>query len=223
MEFPGRCDSRHVSTFNGFSERALSFYAELAEHNTKEFWRDNKTVYESEVRDPMLALLSGLDPDFGAVKLFRPYRDTRFSHDKSPYKTHQGAFAGLSPGVGYYLQLDAGGLLAGGGFRAHSSAQVDKYREAVDDDASGADLHDLVAAMREDGFEFEGERLKTRPRGYPADHPRIELLRHKSLMAVRTFGAPAWLGTDRVLDEVNVTWRMVAPLNAWVAEHVGPA
>jgi uncharacterized protein (TIGR02453 family) len=212
-----------VLTFKGISSRALSFYAELEDNNNRQFWLEHKAEYESEVRDPMLALVSGLDPDFGAVKLFRPYRDTRFSADKSPYKTHQAAFAGISPGVGYYVRIDSGGLLAGGGFRAHSTAQVERYREAVDDDASGSELSAVVAALRAEGFTFEGEQLKTRPRGYDADHPRLDLLRYKSLMAVMTFGTPAWLATDRAQDEVNDVWRAVAPLTAWVVDHVGHA
>jgi uncharacterized protein (TIGR02453 family) len=212
-----------VSTFPGFSDRALGFYADLANDNTKEFWTEHKAVYEAEVRGPMRALAAALEPEFGPLTIFRPYRDTRFSKDKSPYKTYQGAFAGVSPGIGYYLQLDSRGLLAGGGFRAHGSDQVARYRDAVDADETGDVLNGIVTQMREAGFAFEGEQLKTRPRGYDANHTRIDLLRYKSLTAVKTLGTPAWLSGPDAFDEVRHTWLQVVPLSEWVLANVEPA
>jgi uncharacterized protein (TIGR02453 family) len=212
-----------MARFGGFSNRAVRFYAELEANNTREFWAEHKAVYEGEVRDPMRALVAELEPDFGACTLFRPHRDIRFSKDKSPYKTYQAAFAGISPGIGYYVHLDARGLLAGGGFHAHSSAQVDRYREAVNGEATGSDLSAIVAGLRENSFAVEGEQLKTKPRGYALDHPRIDLLRYKSLMAGKRFGTPAWLGTPKALDEVWNAWQQVRPLNEWITVNVGPA
>ncbi len=212
-----------MSTFAGFSDRALDFYVALTGDNTKQFWTKQKAVYEAEVRDPMRALAAALEPEFGPVTIFRPYRDTRFSNDKSPYKTHQGLFAGETPGIGYYLQLDSEGLLAGGGFRAHSSDQVARYRDAVDADETGDVLNGIVTRMRKAGFEFRGEQLKTKPRGYDASHTRIDLLRYKSLMAVKILGTPDWLATPRALDEVRRTWQQVVPLSEWVRANVGPA
>ncbi|GAB3591424.1 DUF2461 domain-containing protein [Angustibacter peucedani] len=207
--------------FTGFSPRATAFYAELEATCTKAWWDEHKSEYEAEVRGPLLALTAALEPEFGPAKLFRPYRDTRFSHDKTPYKTHQGALVGDGQGVGYYLQLDSDGLLVGGGFRAHSADQVARYRAAVDDDASGERLAAVVATLRRQDFEVEGEQLKTRPRGVAADHPRLELMRNRSLMVLRRCGTPAWLATPQALDVVRDAWRDVRPLRDWVAEHVG--
>jgi uncharacterized protein (TIGR02453 family) len=212
-----------VTTFPGFSDRAVAFYAELAANNTREFWTAHKSVYESEVRDPMRALVADLESEFGPAKLFRPHRDIRFSNDKTPYKTQQGALAGDDSGVGYYVKLDSDGLTAGGGFRAHSSAQVARYRSAVDAEATGVELSDVVAGLRADGFDIEGEELKTKPRGYAADHPRIELLRCRSVMAFKEFGTPAWLASPAAFDQVRNAWRQVTPLRQWVAANVGPA
>jgi uncharacterized protein (TIGR02453 family) len=211
-----------VTTFSGFSERAVVFYAELAANNTRDFWTANKAVYESEVRDPMRALVGELESEFGPAKLFRPHRDTRFSKDKTPYKTGQAALVGEGTGIGYYVSIDARGLTVGGGFRAHSPAQVARYRSAVDDAATGAEVSVLVDGLRANGFDIEGEPLMTKPRGYDADHPRIELLRCRSLMAVRVFGTPGWLAGPRALDEVREAWHHVTPLNEWVAANVGP-
>jgi uncharacterized protein (TIGR02453 family) len=126
-----------VATFSGFSDRAVEFYAELAANNTRDFWTANKAVYETEVRDPMRALVGELEAEFGPAKLFRPHRDTRFSNDKTPYKTGQAALVGEGTGIGYYLSVDARGLSVGGGFRAHSPVQVARFRGAVDDAATG--------------------------------------------------------------------------------------
>jgi uncharacterized protein (TIGR02453 family) len=155
--------------------------------------------------------------------VFRPHRDVRFSADKSPYKTHQGAIAGPVPGIGFYVQVDADGLLVGGGFHSHSGAQVDRYRAAVDADSTGAELAAIVRELDGAGFQLEGERLKTRPRGIAADHPRITLLRHKSLMELKHHGRPPWVATSAALDEVRAGWTALMPLNEWITTNVGVA
>ena len=160
-----------MTIFQGFSDRALELYAGLEADNSREYWAQHKAVYESDVRDPMLALLGELEDEFGPGKLFRPHRDTRFSKDKTPYKTHQGAFVGETLGVGYYLQLDADGLLAGGGWRAHEPGQVERYRQAVDEPAAGEELASIMGTLRGSGFDVNGDELKTRPRGLPGRPP----------------------------------------------------
>lgn len=208
-----------MADFTGFPEWGPRFYDELERHNDKEFWTAHKARWERDVRDPMRALVAALEAEFGPATLFRPYRDVRFSQDKSPYKTHQGAIAGPARGFGYYVGLDADGLTVGGGFRAHSPADTDRYRRAVDADDAGT-LPRIVAALAVQGLVMEGASLKTHPRGYPADHPRIELLRRKELMAITNVGTPDWLATPAALDHVRETWRQVRPLAAWLDEHV---
>lgn len=212
-----------MAQHSGFSIAAVDFYARLESNNSKDFWADNKAVYATEVRNPMRELLAALEPEFGPGTVFRPHRNLRFSKDKTPYKTHQGAFVGIHPGIGYYVQLDAAGLLAGGGFHVHGASQVDRYREAVDDDTAGSKLAHVVHGLRGKGFEIGGDQLKTKPRGYAADHPRLELLRYRELMAMRRFGVPDWLDSPQALEEVREVWRQVRPLSEWVAEHVGAA
>jgi uncharacterized protein (TIGR02453 family) len=212
-----------MATFAGFSDRALEFYAGLERDSSKAYWTKHKPTYDTEVAAPMRALVQDLDPEFGPGKVFRPYRDVRFSLDKSPYKTHQGAFLGPVLGVGYYVQVDAAGLLVGGGFRAHSPAQVDRYRQAVDADASGAALVTLIDRLKQQGMVIEGARLKTRPRGFPADHPRMDLLRYQELMVLDHCGRPDWLASAAALDEIAAIWRRITPLNDWVMRYVGPS
>jgi len=210
-----------MAKFTGFPAEAVRFYEQLEQDNSKAFWEANKATYDAAVRDPMRALLDELAEEFGEVSIFRPYRDIRFSNDKSPYKTYQGGFAAVHPGVGYYVHLDANGLMAGGGFHSHTPAQVDRYRHAVDDEGSGKALATAVARLEKAGFVIEGERLKTKPKGYDADHPRIELLRHKSLTAALPFGVAPWLPTREALTRVRKAWTALKPLNAWIDEYVG--
>ena len=100
-------------SFTGFPDEGLVFYEGLEADNSKTFWTAHKAEYDAFVRAPMLALLEGLGGEFGTAKMFRPYRDVRFSHDKTPYKTHQGAV--VTPdgrGTGsWYVQVSSDGLL----------------------------------------------------------------------------------------------------------------
>ena len=78
-------------TFSGFPDEGLVFYEGLEADNSKSYWTEHRQAYDEHVRQPMQELADELAPEFGTPKLFRPYRDVRFSHDKTPYKTHQGA------------------------------------------------------------------------------------------------------------------------------------
>ncbi|MBC2642962.1 MULTISPECIES: DUF2461 domain-containing protein [unclassified Rhodococcus (in: high G+C Gram-positive bacteria)] len=207
--------------FTGIPTAALDFYEDLEADNSKSFWTAHKSVYDDSVRAPMTALLAELEPEFGAGKVFRPYRDVRFSKDKTPYKTHQGGFVETRPGVGYYVQIDAAGLFVAGGFYSHTPLQVGRFRDAVDDDRRGRELVKLVKKVRSAGFEIGGDILKTRPRGVAEDHPRLDLMRHKSLTASRAYRSPDWIETPRAADEVRTAWRSMRPLVEWLTIVIG--
>lgn len=204
-------------TFSGIPIEALDFYEGLEADNTKTYWTQHKDIYEQRVRAPLTALCERLSAEFGDAKVYRPYRDLRFSRDKTPYKDHQGALVGE-----HYVQVSAAGLFVGTGYYQMESDQVERFRAAVDDNASGSELEALVADLRDTGYEVGGDRLKTRPRGYAADHPRIELLRHRALVAWKSFGAPDWLETPAAADHVAAAWRDMIPLQTWLDDHVGP-
>ena len=158
----------------------------------------------------------------GTFHLFRPHRDVRFSRDKSPYKTHQGAVTEGEGGELYYLHLDGEGLFVATGYHQMARDQLERFREAVDDERSGPELERTVAAL-ERRYEIGGRELKTAPRGYPRDHPRVRFLQHKGLTAGRRFGTPAWLGTRRAKSRIVEAWRGAAPLDEWLNTHVGPS
>ncbi|AEF39900.1 DUF2461 domain-containing protein [Hoyosella subflava] len=201
-----------VPKFAGFPVSALDFYEDLEDDNSKAFWASHKAIYDADVRAPMVSLLAALEPEFGAGKIFRPYRDVRFSKNKAPYKTHQGAYVAAAPSVGWYVQIDASGLFVAGGFYGGTSEQVSALRKTLDDDKRGRDLENAVTALVGQGYEIGGDKLKTRPRGVPEDHPRLGLMRHKSLTVSRAYVSPDWLTTTRTLDMVRQDWRAFQPL-----------
>lgn len=207
-------------TFRGWPAEALEFYEGLRADNSKLFWTAHKDVYDAQVHAPMEELLAELEDEFGTGKIFRPYRDVRFSADKSPYKTAIGAT--LSGGG--YLQLSADGLAAGRGYYGMAPDQLRRYREVVAEEAGGAELEALVAQVVKHGIEVRSrERLKGAPRGWPKDHPRLELLRNKDLFAWRQWPVGPWLGTAAAKRRVVEFLHATGPFNEWLDRNVGPS
>jgi uncharacterized protein (TIGR02453 family) len=204
--------------FRGWPNEALDFYEGLEADNSRTYWNAHRSVYEEKVLAPMTALLAELEPEFGGSKIFRPYRDVRFSADKSPYKTAIGA----TLEHGGYVQLSAKGLAAGAGMYQMGPAELDKYRRAVADDHSGEQLRRLVDALQGRKIQIAGhETLKTVPRGYDRDHPRADLLRHKGLVSWQEWPAGAWLGRASAKTRVVDFLRASRPLMTWLSDHVG--
>jgi uncharacterized protein (TIGR02453 family) len=205
-------------TFRGWPAEALEFYEGLEADNTKTYWHAHKSEYDELVKAPMQALLAELAPEFGEGKIFRPNRDVRFSNDKSPYKTAIGA----TLMGGGYVQLSSNGLAAGTGYYGMEPEQLERYRRAVADDKTGSQLEKIAASLRRAGIEVHGrDELKTAPKGYPKDHPRIELLRYKGLIAWKQWPVAAWLGTKKARDKVTDFLRTSQPLNDWLDKNVG--
>ena len=205
--------------FQGFPEAALDFYDDLEVDNSKAFWEQHKQTYQSAVAAPMRELTDALADEFGEAKLFRPYRDVRFSKDKSPYKTHQGAYVAVAPATGYYVQIGAPGVMVGAGFYDASAERLAAMRTAIDDDRRGRELEQIVADLTATGWEVGGDRLKTAPRGWDPGHPRIELLRHKTFTVSHHYGFDAVIHTPALVDRVRDDWRTTAPLIDWLTRH----
>jgi uncharacterized protein (TIGR02453 family) len=212
-----------VAPFRGWSDDAFAFYRELERDNSREFFTGHRAVYDDEVKAPFDALSDLVADEFGPLKVFRPNRDIRFSTDKSPYKTRCYAVTEGDGGEGYYVEINAEGMVAGSGYWHMAKDQLEKYRAAVDDDATGPKLETLVTGLRRKHFDIEGHGLKTAPRGWPRDHPRVELLRMKSLAALRRFEPAPWMGTKASAKRITDVWRAAGPMNAWLATHVGPS
>jgi uncharacterized protein (TIGR02453 family) len=143
----------------------------------------------------------------------------RFAKDETPYKTHQGAYIALAPSTGYYLQVSAAGVRVGVGFYEASSERLATVRAAIDDDGHGSDLASILADLTSAGWELGGDRLKTAPRGYDVDHPRIELLRHKSMTLGKDLGFAPVIHTPKLVERVRDDWREATPFLDWVLAH----
>jgi uncharacterized protein (TIGR02453 family) len=209
-------------SFEGFPDEGLVFYEGLEADNSKTFWTRHRPDYEAHVRGPLQALLEELAPEFGAAKIFRPYRDVRFTNDKTPYKTHQGAVIHPAGRAGaWYVQVSADGLRVAGGCWRLESDQVARYRRAVADEVQGPRLQAAVDRLRADGWGIDGDRLVRVPAGYDAAAPRLELLKHKALHASRSWEPEDWLDSRRALEKVRGAWREVAALNVWLDDNVG--
>jgi uncharacterized protein (TIGR02453 family) len=205
-------------TFDGIAFAALDFYEDLEADNSKSFWTAHRHLYDEHVKAPLQELAAELGPEFGTAKFFRPFRDVRFAKDKTPYKTHQGVYFAESR---RYLQVSAAGLYASGGYYDMASDQLARYRRAVADDVPGQALLQSIKAAEKGKLVIRGDQLSRIPSGFAKDHPRQELLRHKSIWATREFGSPDWLPTARAKAEIVKAWRAMQPLIDWLDKNVG--
>ena len=206
--------------FSGWQNQAFEFYNGLEADNSKAYWTAHKAVYDTEVLAPMEALLAELREEFGDGKLFRPYRDIRFSSDKSPYKTA----AGATLAKGGYIHLSADGLATAIGYHLMAPDQLARYRAAAAEDVTGEELRRVIAGLAGEGVDVIGENpLKTAPRGYSKDHPRADLLRYKGLIAWREWPVEPWMHTAKAKSRITGFLRAAEPLHAWLADRVGPS
>lgn len=213
-----------MTRFEGFGPKVEKWFKGLEADNSREYFSASREFFEVSIRDQMEALLTELSEKFGGeVKIFRQNRDIRFSPDKSPYKTNTyGVLHGSDLAAqGLYASISARGLVAGSGYHVMARDQLDRYREGVVDDTTGAELAKLTGLAAKAGLELWGESVATAPRGYPKDHGRIELLRRKSLSLGATLRFGRGIGRAQGLEFVSGTWRGAEPVTGWLDEHVG--
>ncbi len=214
-----------MPSFSGFPPAAMEFYAGLEADNTKPYWEKHRDTYESTVKAPMEALLGTLPDGYPPFKMMRPYRDIRFSKDKSPYKTSCGASGWTDRGAGYFVQVSSAGVLVGAGMYELGRDQLERFRDAVAEDEAGAQFEQLVDRARKAKLDVEPgmePALKTSPRGYPKDHPRIDLLRWKGCTTMASTKDKRLISSGRLRGWVLERFENSGPLMAWLEEHVGP-
>lgn len=215
-----------------FSPKALAFLRALKRNNDREWFRARKDEYERLLRGPMIDLIERLAkelrtiaPDLVATpkaSLYRIYRDTRFSDDKTPLKTHVAAVfpcRGLArhQGAGLYLEVAPGWVWVGGGMYAPETTQLVAVREHIA--SNHRRLRSIVEspAFKRAVGSLQGERLQRVPRGYPRDHPAAEYLKFRQFLAGREF--PATFATGpRFYSGVLRVFRGVAPLTRFLNE-----
>lgn len=209
-----------TGAFSGIPVAAVDFYEDLALHNTREWWQENRHIYDLNVRAPITELMLSLAAEFGEAKVYRPYRDARFSKDRTPLKDHQGAVIQVEDAVAYYFQVGASGVMVAGGWYAPLGRQLERYRQAVSGPLS-AELRNLMKKLGKT-FELDGRPMKTQPRGVDPDHPNLDLLRFKALTASRHYCDPDIYSVASFEKVVRKDFRALTPVIDWLADVVGP-
>lgn len=209
--------------FRGWPQEAFEFYEELEANNDRDWWLAHKATYDTAVKAPMDELMAAAADEFGPMRLFRPNRDVRFSKDKSPYKTAAAAMT-ATDGAACYVQLSSEGLMVGGGQYHLASDQLTRFRDAIADDDTGTALGQICDDLRSDGYEIAAaETLKTAPRGWDKDHPRIDLARMKGMVVLTHLPRARWMSTAKALGRITDVWRDGEALFDWLDANVGPS
>jgi uncharacterized protein (TIGR02453 family) len=211
--------------FAGWPKPALQFFHGLKKDNSKAFFEAHRQVYDEQVRQPMEAMVAELERDVGpgfTTKIYRINRDLRFSPDKRPYKEHVGAFMSDSRINGVYLQISDEGLYVAIGCHEMAPDQLTRYRDAVAGKA-GERLARIVDALVKKDYQVTEPTFKRVPSGYPADHPREDLLRRKGLMASRNWRPGSWLQSAEAKQRVRAAIAESKALTTWLDAQVGPS
>ena len=221
-----------VTTFAGMPDEGLAFLEDLEDRNTREFFQANKAVFTTQVQAPFAALveaaaarLRGSVPGIGQPKVFRIYRDLRFSKDKTPYKTSMSASVpsrvrddGDRTGVhtGYYVNVGPAGLYVASGLYHPAREDLARVRAAVADPGTGPELEAILRRAAGKGLEPYLDPLQRMPRDWQADHPRAGLLKARSLVLNRQHERAPWLSTAELLDHLLADWKAMIPFNRWL-------
>ncbi|MCP4601319.1 MAG: DUF2461 domain-containing protein [Proteobacteria bacterium] len=220
--------------FRGFPKECVQFLSDLEAHNDRQWFKRNKGEYEKFVLDParsfVLAMgerLSKIAPDIHAEPLvdksiFRIHRDTRFSKDKRPFKTHLAILfwegdAKKLESPGFYFHLDKDQLLIGGGLHTFTKDQLVTYRTWVDNEKRGTELEKTLAKSKKSfPANLEMDCYKRVPQGFPKDHPRAELLKQKGVVLGEQGKIPSAIHTGKVIEYIYRRFEKMLPLHKWL-------
>ena len=201
--------------------QALEFLRELEANNDRDWFRANRARYDAHLVEPARELAAAL-AHLGPPRLFRPYNDARF-HQRPPLKEQLGMAIGYGPAGGFYVELSLDGLLVGAGLHHPAGDQLERFRQALDDDRRAQAFERAVKRTAKAGLAMIDPELKRAPRGYPADHPRIDHLRRKHVTVYRRHELEPWLHTPQCTARVRTELDAARPLVAWLTANVGPS
>ena len=220
--------------FDGFSKDTLAFMSDLAAHNDRDWFAQNKQRYEREVLDRQKVFVDAMGEALARIapgahaeprvngSIFRVNRDIRFSRDKSPYKTHADVWFWVGEdrktAPGYFVRLTADTVWIGGGAHVVSADGLARMREAIAADGTGRELVEIVTRLADAGYAIGDEAYKRVPAGYPADHPRADLLRFGSLHAMKAgLPVPPEFYSAAFVEWCTGYFSETAPLVNWLA------
>jgi len=221
------------SPFQGFQKEAIQFFVDLSANNNKTWFTEHKPDFERYVMNPardfvvamgetLKTIAPGVNADPRVNKsIFRIYRDTRFSKDKTPYKTNLGLWFWVGEGAkfenpGYYFHLDTENLMLGVGLHTFAKPILKAYREAVVNPRLGPELSRAVVAVAEKGYNFGQKTYKRVPRGFDPEHKNAEMLLYSGLTAGKEFGLPNELYSRDIVDFCLGHYQNMAPVVNWL-------
>jgi uncharacterized protein (TIGR02453 family) len=199
---------------------AIDFLRDLEANNDRDWFKANRARYDEHLVAPARELAESLG-DLGDVHLFRPWNDTRFHH-RPPIKEQLGVAIGYGGAGGFYFEISLDGLLVAAGMHAPARDQLERFRAIVDDGRRATGFTRAVSRAATGGLELPDPELKRAPKGYSPDHPRIELLRRRSLAVYRRDPIGPWLHTPEADERIRTGFAAARPLVKWLREHVGP-
>ncbi len=226
-----------MSQFSGFPKDFFMFFQDLDANNNRPWFNANKARYFESVVNPLSAFIVCIAPHLRKISpyyradpkphggsMFRIYRDTRFSKDKTPYKTHAACHFRHHAGKdahapGFYAHFDMDKLYFGGGIWRPPSSHLNTIRETIVD--SPAEWSKILGAkaMRDRGG-IRGDGLKRPPRGFDPEHPHVEDLKRKSFYLMTEAG-PRLAHSPDLVREAAAAFRAAAPLNRFITEALG--
>jgi len=210
-----------VPAFRGFPPEALDFLRDLEANNDRDWFKANRARYDEHLVAPARALGEDL-ADLGRPHMFRPWNDTRF-HARPPIKEQLGLAIGYEGVGGYYVELSLDGFLVAAGMYQLAPDQLDRLRRAIDAGRTAAPLSRALGRAQAAGLELGEPALSRAPRGYPPDHPRVDLLRRRSLTVHHRHDLGTWLHRPKAGARLRAQLEAATPLVRWLREHVGPS
>jgi len=227
-----------LENFNGFTKETFKFFKDLENNNTREWFEENRAVYEKNVMEPAQEYVMTMGERFKSISpkivaipktdksIFRIYRDVRFSKDKIPYKTHLGIFFWEGPrkklgNPGYYLQLDKSSVLIAGGLYTFPSELLKPYRDAVSDPVKGTEIAKILKkVLKNTSYKLGGMHYKRVPRGYDPENPNSDLLLHNGLYVYYEGPVPDEVYSSDFLDHSFGIFKDMLPLHNWLRDNI---
>lgn len=205
--------------FSGFHADGPQFLDELSNNNTKDWFHANKSRFKESLETPAKDFVAQMIDALGEGwkgKIFRIYRDLRFSKDKTPYNTHLriGFFKDREAGLFFSLEPDE--LILGAGVFDFGKEGLVRFRDAVASDKDGKRLENLLNTHLESGYRLDEAELKKVPRGYDKEHERSVLLRRKSLALWRDSKMPKWIFGKSAVDRCLGVFEELDDLRSWL-------
>jgi uncharacterized protein (TIGR02453 family) len=223
-----------IGRFDGFSKETLSFFRKLKRNNNKEWFDKHKEEYDHFVLEPVKSFVGVMGKKFHEEgvgiraepklnrSIFRIYRDTRFSPDKTPYKTHLALFLweGTLPRMespGFYFHVEPSKILLGAGVYGFTPKQLTRYRKAVVDPEWGQDLADIIRKIsRRKDFQFGEKHYKRIPSGFDPDHPNAELLLYNGIHVWEETAIPDEFYSAKFVSYCWKKFKPFLPLHDWL-------